>query len=132
MGARSRKRIVRLEVIRLYSEMSKMTSPECQNVCRRGKESENRCCESYYCEIAIAHTKKKWGIELVPTGHPKLPLMGPTGCVAAPHLRPICTVHTCEINDIGVKPGDKGWTDRYFRIRDRIDELDSTISLADL
>ena len=131
MGARSRKRLVRLEVIHLYGEMAKMTAPVCANTCG-AKRSENRCCEAYYCELAIAHAKKKWGVTLTPTGHPKLPLMGPDGCTAAPHLRPICTVHTCEINDLGFKPGDETWTNRYFKVRERIDELDPTISLADL
>ena len=133
MGAKSRKRLVRLEVVRLYDEMAKLTAPECGKACG-GFDAlrPNRCCSGYYCEIAIAHAKKKWGVELAPTGHPTLPLMGEGGCVAAPHLRPICAVHVCSINNLGFKPGDAPWTARYFKIRDRLNELDSTISLEDL
>jgi hypothetical protein len=48
--------------------------------------------------------------------------MGPTGCVVPPHLRPICTVHTCEINGVGVKKGDPKWTEAYFKLRGEIEE----------
>jgi hypothetical protein len=53
-----------------------------------------------------------------------IPFMGPTGCVVAPHLRPICTVHTCDINGMGFKrgPGSGPWTKRYFELREQIED----------
>ena len=56
------------------------------------------CCEAGYCRDAIAYAKKEWGVTLKETGHPTLPLMGPKGCVAAPHLRPQCTIWVCPEN----------------------------------
>ena len=53
------------------------------------------CCEAQYCRDAMAYAAKHWGESLQPTGHPTLPLMGPKGCTAAPHLRPKCTVFVC-------------------------------------
>jgi len=44
----------------------------------------------------MAFAEWRWGVELTPTGHPSLPLMGPEGCTAPPHLRPACSGHICE------------------------------------
>ena len=46
--------------------------------------------------MAIALAEWRWGVELTPTGHPDLPLMGPDGCTAPPHLRPACSGHLCD------------------------------------
>jgi hypothetical protein len=61
---------------------------------------------------------------LEPTNHPKIPFMGPNGCVVEPHLRPACSVHTCNINSIGFEPKDLEMTKRYFEIRGEIEELE--------
>ena len=69
---------------------------------------------------------KEWaaasGVTLVPTGHPTLPFMGPNGCTVEPHLRPLCTMHTCAINAFGFKPDDPEWTVKYFVLRELIEE----------
>lgn len=132
MGARSRKRLVRLRVIQLYKEIAVLTKPECENVCGPKHVRKTRCCEALYCETAIEHARKKWSVELPRTNHPELPLMGPDGCTAEPHLRPICAVHTCEVNNLGCKVGDPAWTRKYMKLRNEITELDITIALADL
>jgi len=75
-----------------------------------------------YCEEAIRYAKEDWNVDLQPTGHPKLPLMGPTGCTAAPHLRPICTVHTCQIGSLGTSK-NRQWDKEYFDLRGRIEDL---------
>jgi hypothetical protein len=62
------------------------------------------------------------GIKLDRTQHPKLPLMGPDGCIAAPHLRPLCTLHTCAINGRGTS-GNMEWDKKYFELREKIDIL---------
>jgi hypothetical protein len=104
----------------LYAQMSELTAPECAHTCRVPWS----CCHSIYCEAAIMWAKAKWDVELVKTNHPTLPMMGPSGCTVAPHLRPMCTVHTCEVNSLGVKRGDLAWTKRYFVLREEIDELE--------
>jgi hypothetical protein len=106
-------------LIPLYQAMADMTRPECDRCV-----NPHHCCDSMYCEHTIEYAREKWGVELERTGHPKLPLMGPDGCTAAPHLRPICAVHTCEIEKWGFKQGDRDWTERYFRLRDEISTLE--------
>lgn len=98
--------------------MANHTIGECAN-CR----APYSCCEDVYCLGAIDYAKERFGIELPIADHPRLPLMGPNGCTAAPYLRPICTVHTCAIAGCGFKPKDPIWTRRYFELRERIDEI---------
>jgi hypothetical protein len=110
------------QLVYAYREMSEHTKRECSDVCVVPRS----CCTPAACDDAIDHAAQRYDIELKPTGHPKLPLMGPNGCIADPHLRPICTVHTCEINGKGFKSGPDGeaWTTRYFELRERIDDLE--------
>ena len=123
------------KLIKLYAEMSALTAPECASVCR----CPHSCCSEEHCEETILWAKKRWGVDLNPKrtagqdtrGRP-LPLLGPTGCVADPHLRPICTVHTCEINGIGCKRGDPAWTAKYFKLRDKLERLETSTLLEDL
>lgn len=107
------------ELIDLYAKIAEHTLPEC-----RACINPYSCCDRMYCESAIKFAKKKWGVDLQPTGHEKLPLMGPQGCTAAPHLRPMCAMHTCQMNSIGSKPGDRAWTEEYFRLHERIQILE--------
>lgn len=74
--------------------------------------------------MAIGWAKDYYDTDLPRTDHPKLPLMGPEGCTAAPHFRPLCTLHTCHINDLGFKPGDDEWTDQYYHLREQINKLE--------
>jgi len=111
-------------LIALYAEMADLTRPECAR-CR----VPHSCCEDIYCEMAIRWAAEHWGVQLErqPGGRGTrggLPLMGPNGCTAAPHLRPICTVHTCDVNSLGCKKGDPAWTRRYFELREQLEELD--------
>lgn len=108
------------KLIRLYQEMHELTEPECRLTCRCPRS----CCSPEYCLDTIRYAQESWGVTLAPTDHAKLPLMGPAGCIAAPHLRPCCTMHTCDVNGIGFKRGDREWTERYFAIRKRIDTLE--------
>lgn len=108
--------------VALYREIADHTAPECGR-CR----SPYSCCDAIYCEDAIDYAKERYGIDLVRTDHPRLPLLGPNGCTAAPHLRPVCAVHNCDIAAIGHKKGDKKWTERYFHLREAIEEIDVNI-----
>ncbi len=110
------------KLIQLYSAMSELTQPECKNSCT----IPYSCCSSEYCESTIGFAKEVWNVTLEPTNHPELPLMGESGCIATPHLRPMCTLHTCDINGIGFKRNDLNlkWTNKYFTIREEIQELE--------
>ena len=103
----------------LYQKMSDLTEPECAKCM-----IPHGCCDAMYCGITMSWAKERWGVELKPTGHPKLPFMGYDGCTVAPHLRPMCTLHTCEVSSMGYKSGDKEWTDEYFSLRDQINEME--------
>ena len=110
------------KLINLYREMSALTSPECASTCR----APHSCCDRMYCDDARQWAKEKWRIDLTPEykTEQKLPFMRENGCVVAPHLRPVCTVHTCQINGIGHKPGDPKWTKTYFSIRNKLDKIE--------
>lgn len=107
-----------VELIPLMQKMAELTLPQCQS-CRNPLS----CCSPEYCHMAISYAKEEWNVSLERTDHPTLPLMGPTGCIAAPHLRPLCTLHTCKINGIG-SSGDKAWDVKYFELREKIDMLE--------
>lgn len=96
--------------------MAELTQPECERTCKPPLS----CCSPEYCDIArdfaAAHE-----VILDNTDHPTLPFMGPEGCTVEPHWRPLCTVHTCEIN-LGFKRGDPEWTTRYFDLRKQIND----------
>ena len=96
----------------LWNQMHGLTLPECQKC-----KIPYSCCSREYCEFVLEEHP-----ELKRTDHKTLPLMGPNGCTAAPHLRPLCTLHTCEINSIGIKKNDPEWTKKYFELREKIND----------
>jgi hypothetical protein len=114
---------LRQRLVALYAELAAMTEPECAAHCAR----PHTCCDEKYCGFAMSFARENWGVELAPTWHATLPLMGPDGCTAAPHLRPICTAHTCDISDFGCKRGDSPWTARYFEIQDAIAAIETEL-----
>lgn len=116
--------LIRTKLIELYQAMYKLTEPECSCSCKVPRS----CCSPEYCEMTISHAKERWGVELVKTDHPRLALMGPEGCTAAPHFRPLCTLHTCDISSLGFKPGDRDWDRKYWFLRDQINELEYKLS----
>ena len=97
------------QLVQLYREIADLTKPKCGQ-CR----VPHYCCNDYQCEM-IAHYAAEMGVTLTRTGHPKLPFMGEDGCVVAPHLRPICSVHVCENHLWDVK-----FSEKYFKLRDAI------------
>ena len=114
------------ELIALWQKMAEHTCVKCGTPhCRIIEEIRpNRCCDQEYCQLTKKYAQERFGIELQPTNHPTLPFMGPTGCTVAPYLRPICSLHQCSINSIGVLRGDPEWTLEYFRLREEIDRLE--------
>jgi hypothetical protein len=107
----------------LYAELAAATAPECAGACERPRS----CCAETYCNFTMEFAEANWGLVLVPTGHRRLPLMGPEGCTAAPHLRPMCTAHTCAVSQFGGKPGDGDWTERYFALLAAIAEIETAL-----
>jgi len=108
-------------IIELYRLMYEHTEPECSCSCNIPRS----CCSPEYCQMAIEWAQDKWGVTLEPTDHEKLPLMGPKGCIAQPHHRPLCTLHTCDIAAFGYKmlpAPDPEWDARYWQLRSAIDE----------
>lgn len=106
------------KLIRLYQQLADLTEPKCRQ-CRVPQS----CCSAEYCDMAFQNASEK-GITLTPTDHPRLPLMGPTGCIAPPHVRPLCTFHVCSISALGFDPKDRAFTKEYFRLRGQIEKLD--------
>lgn len=109
----------RERLIGLFQEVYELTEPECHRLCRIPQS----CCSPEYCEEAIRHAKEDWGVVLERAGHKVLPLMGPTGCTAAPHFRPLCALHTCKMNGLGVLASGDKETKKYFSLRRRIEGL---------
>lgn len=107
----------------LYAELAAHTEPECAANCERPLT----CCAERYCLMTLDFAREHWDVELPTTWHRTLPLMGPSGCTAEPHLRPICTAHTCEICLHGEKRGDPAWTARYYEITAKIASLEEEI-----
>mgnify|MGYP001613153971 FL=1 len=111
-------------LIQLYQQMYELTEPECRLSCR----CPQSCCSPEYCEATIQGAQEQWNTTLVPTDHEKLLLMGPKGCVAAPHLRPMCTLHTCDMMSFAAKvhpAPDPKWNRTYWKIRNEISRLES-------
>lgn len=114
---------LRQHLVGLYADLAAHTESECATNCMRPLS----CCKEMYCALAVDFAREHWGIELQPTWHRELPLMGPDGCTAAPHLRPICTAHTCDISEFACKRGDAGWTARYYELTEAITKIEAEI-----
>lgn len=101
----------------LYQKLYELTNPVCSTKCFLPRT----CCSPEYCDLAILWARAKWQETLVPTGHPRLPMMGPSGCIAPPHTRPMCTAHICEMTLY--RQGQDYWNE-YWKIRMDIDEIE--------
>ena len=102
--------------------MAELTAPLCAGEGKGACRVPHSCCDPMYCRMAIERAEEL-GEELVPVDiDAKLPLMGPTGCVAPPHLRPLCTLHFCCINGMGFNAEDMAWTEKYFKLRDKLEK----------
>lgn len=114
--------------------MSEHTKPPQCGQCAGGRIGS--CCAGVFCREAQRRADD-WGVRLQPVRDglecyraleqavgvrlidPPF-FAGSGGCIVPPHLRPICTIHTCEIAEQGCKPGDAVWTTKYFKLRDEI------------
>lgn len=110
----------KLQLIKDYAEIAALTKPKCEK-CRIPLS----CCDSLYCGITEQWAKQMWDVTLERTDNKRLPFMGHDGCVVAPHLRPVCSIHTCNIANVGCEPKDPEWTETYFSLRTRIEEAEA-------
>jgi hypothetical protein len=118
---------LRAAISRGYREMSELTKVKCGgDKCPGVGNRAYRCCDRMHCQMTIDHAYKDWGISLPTTGH-ELPLMGPTGCTALPHLRPWCTLHQCQIQETG-STKDRRWDTKYFRLRNKLIRLEQQLA----
>jgi hypothetical protein len=105
---------------KLWAEMAAVTAPLCAGKGPGACRAPHSCCDAIYCREALDFAAET-GEELKPINYdPRLPLMGPDGCIAPPHLRPMCTMHVCCINGLGFNPRDLVWTKRYFKLRAKL------------
>jgi hypothetical protein len=126
-GNNMKKGELRAAISRGYREMSELTKVKCGgDKCPGVGNRAYRCCDRMHCQMTIDHAYKDWGIRLPTTGH-QLPLMGPTGCTALPHLRPWCTLHQCQIQETG-STKDRGWDAKYFRLRNKLTRLEQQLA----
>ena len=108
------------ELKEAYNEMYELTKTECSN-CR----IPHGCCDDLYGHLAEERIKELG--EVAPSkeeGTRCRFLKKDNGCTLQPHQRPLCTLHTCDINSIGYKRNDAKWTNKYFKLRDRIELLE--------
>jgi hypothetical protein len=112
------------ELKQAFAALAAHTRPICMSGGKRSGDcrAPGSCCSPEYCEMAM-EIAKNLGEPLQLTGHARLPLMGPGGCVAPPHVRPLCTMHVCCINSFGFHPSDKSWTNKYFQLRLKVEHL---------
>jgi hypothetical protein len=109
----------------LYQEMYELTRDRC------GCEDQpNHCCSKEYCIAAAGFSLLFYGVRLAPTEHPSIPFMSPLGCIVPPHLRPVCTLHVCNISwKSGEFPDDPERTKRYHGLRARIESEARSLGL---
>lgn len=102
--------------ILLFGRIAKMTLSQCKKEC---KTFVGSCCSPEYCHITIEYAKDYWNQELKPTSHESLPLMGPKGCIAPPHTRPLCSMHICE----HLLWKDQKFANKYMKLREKCGAL---------
>lgn len=102
---------------KLWQQMADMTFERCQKKCH----ILGSCCGKEYCELAKTFAGLQ-GIELKETGN-KIPFLDNNNkCIVPPHLRPLCSLHQCDIAGLGFAKDDPKWTDEYFKLRERLEE----------
>lgn len=104
----------------LYQEIADLTKPKCGEC-----NVPYACCQPDVCEL-IAQFAKEDGIELPPrTDHPRLPFMGPEGCILEPYQRPLCALHVCEKHT-----WEPRFRAKYYDLRARIAVLEHEIDVG--
>ena len=98
----------------LWQEMADMTFAKCREHCH----DLGCCCSQEYCDMA-AEIMEKAGAPV-----PPMPFSDKDGrCTIPPHFRPLCSLHQCKISGLGLDLKDKKWTDKYFKLREKLEEV---------
>ena len=115
------------QLVILYQQMADLTAPECAGVGQGSCRVPHSCCDEFACSITREYASSVYGVELEEyEGSPKGAFyLRETGCTVAPYLRPNCTLHTCAINGLGFKSGDRKWTKKYFTLRESIERIEA-------
>jgi len=98
------------ELVASFKDLADLTAPKCA-----GCRVPFGCCSKEQCEDTKAFAQEQFGVTLEETGG-ALPFLGDHGCVVPPHLRPLCSVHVCEMH-----LGDEAFSEIYFEARERAD-----------
>ncbi len=113
--------MTREKIIRLYRDMADLTLEHCTRTCR----NLGSCCAFEHCEFTIEYAREEYGVTLLRTKDLKVPLRAEDGsCTAAPHLRPLCTLHSCDISAVAVFKREPELTKRYYKLRGKIDSVE--------
>ena len=96
-----------------FTEMAAFTKPKCGVTCANRKPGG--CCNTQQCLEVKEIAKEYFGVNLVLEGET---FIKNGSCTVKPWLRPQCTMHTCNIHNMGVEPGEtKEWHEKYFELR---------------
>jgi hypothetical protein len=108
----------------LYADLAEHTWSDCEVSCTY--RPRYGCCHPMFCRLAAHFAARVWDVELEPTGHPRLPFMGPEGCTIEPHLRPVCSKHTCERSPLPFRERRQlsEWHRRYEDLMAEVERLD--------
>lgn len=113
------------KVIKLYQEIADLTFEHCSRTCR----NLGSCCSAEYCVMAMQTAEQSFGLTLTPGKHPTLPMIGEDGkCMAPPHTRQLCSLHSCDIAGMGFFKGDRKLTNKYFALRNEVGEVQRVLS----
>jgi len=100
---------------KLWQQMADLTMERCKTHCKTGLGS---CCSGNenHCEMYL-ETMRNSGET------PPAQARGEDGkCQIPPCYRPLCTLHQCDICAIGLAVDDPKWTERYYRLRSRLEK----------
>jgi hypothetical protein len=102
----------------LWQDMANLTKEKCTQKCKK----MGMCCDKFYCEIA-KNMATEYNVNLKETGN-NIPFLDNTGtCTVPPYLRPMCVLHQCEIANVGVCADDQEWTNQYFKLREKLENM---------
>lgn len=78
---------------------------ETKKVCGSGacRFGQWGCCDSAFCD-AVDRSLVRRNIVISQPGLHGLPFMGPEGCVVPAHLRPLCSLYSCNTVDVSRLP----------------------------
>ena len=105
-------------LVEAYQKLADITFDHCKRTCK----NLGSCCDVDYCNFAISRAEE-FGVTLTP-GNGKFPLLIDGKCIAPPHLRPLCSAHSCDIAAFAEFRNEPKLTEKYFDLRTLVDELE--------